>query len=168
MTPHQILLTARESAEPGVAATLPFRRSQFRARLPRHVLYTRSHYWLAPEPEPDLWRVGMTRFATRMLGEMVEMDFELDPGAPIAPGQIIGWLEGFKATTDIFAPLAGAWSAANPDLEADPSRLHADSHGRGWLYRATGTPEDTALDVEAYAMLLDATIDKMLGEGYGS
>ena len=65
-------------------------------------LYSPTHAW-AEEIEPKRWRVGITKFATRMLGEMVDLGFELNQGDPIKHGQIIGWLEGFKAISDLYA-----------------------------------------------------------------
>ena len=54
--------------------TVRFKRNHFSARLPRDCLYSLSHSWLL-EHTPGHWRVGLTTFATRMLGEIVEFDF---------------------------------------------------------------------------------------------
>ena len=56
---------------------IPYKRSRFQTRLPKNRLYTASHFWLA-EVEAGLWRVGFTRFATRMLGEIVESGLAKD------------------------------------------------------------------------------------------
>jgi glycine cleavage system H protein len=75
-----------------------FKHARFSARFPRDFLYSKSHYWMAPVPgEGSLWRVGFTKFATRMLGELVEANFEIGIGTPVEPGQEIGAVEGFKA-----------------------------------------------------------------------
>src|SRR4051812_29680696 len=68
-----------------------YRRNRFQSRLPKDRLYTQSHFWLE-EAEPGLRRVGFTRFATRMLGEIVEQGFEVRPGASVTVGQRIGWV----------------------------------------------------------------------------
>jgi len=158
---QQLRAAAAESS-----GNFPYKRAVFRTRLPHHRLYTASHYWLEPTEEMDTWRIGLTRFATRMLGEMVELDFETELQTHIEVGKIVGWMEGFKATTDLYAVLEGSFEGSNPDIEEDPARVHADSYGRGWLYLAKGEPEPDAMSVEDYAKVLDATIDKMLGEGY--
>lgn len=145
---------------------LAYKNAQFRARLPAGRLYTASHYWLEPTETPATWRIGMTRFATRMLGEMVEMDFEIKENEGIQTGQIVGWMEGFKATTDLYSVIDGMFCGANPEVEADPGYVHGDSHGRGWLYLAEGQPEAGAMNVKGYAQVLDAAIEKILGEGY--
>ena len=55
---------------------------------PRDRSYSESHFWLQ-EQEPGTWRVGYTKFAMRMLGEPVEIDFELQPGSPVELGQVV-------------------------------------------------------------------------------
>ena len=141
---------------------IPYKRSRFQTRLPKSRLYTLSHYWLS-EMEPGLWRVGLTRFATRMLGEVVEHGFEVKEGAAIGVGQRIGWIEGFKTLTDLYCVLDGTFARGNLDLDADSTRIDKDPYYKGWLYQARGTPEPNAVPVEQYIQVLDATIDKMQG-----
>jgi glycine cleavage system H protein len=148
------------------AATVFYRRSRFATRLPVDRLYTPAHYWLLDE-EPGVWRVGLTGFATRMLGDLVEYSFSVEPGAPIAVGQTIGWLEGFKAVADLYSVAAGEFLGGNPDLAGDITLVETDPYRRGWLYRVRGAAPETAsaggrLDVQGYVAVLDATIDAML------
>jgi glycine cleavage system H protein len=142
------------------ADIVPYKRSRFQTRLPKGRLYTQSHFWLA-ETEPGLWRIGLTRFATRMLGEVVEHGFEVKPGDAVKVGQTIGWVEGFKALTDVYCVANGAFAGNNPALDADTTLLDKDPYHRGWLYQVRGLPEPNALPVEGYIQLLDAAIDKM-------
>ena len=115
----------------------------------------------------DLWRIGFTKFAVRMLGEIVELGFEVEPGTDVATGQVVGWLEGFKAVTDIFSPLAGRFEGVNPEVDAAVQLVTRDPHERGWLFQVRGHPGDDCLDVHGYVSLLDTTIDKMLGQRHG-
>ena len=139
-----------------------YRRNRFQSRLPKGRRYTASHFWL-DEVGPGLWRVGFTRFATRMLGDIVEQGFETKPGGAVKVGQTIGWVEGFKALTELYSVADGAFEGGNPELDGDPSLIDKDPYGRGWLYRVRGTPEPNSVAVEGYIGILDATIDKMLG-----
>ncbi|MBI3877268.1 MAG: glycine cleavage system protein H [Verrucomicrobia bacterium] len=141
--------------------TFHYKRSRFVTQLPADCLYSPSHAWLARQMD-GAWRVGITKFATRMLGEMVECGFEIQPGAPVACGQIIGWVEGFKAISDIFCVADGNFIGANEVLKKKISLVSKDPYGAGWLYEARGTPDPRCLDVHAYAKLLDKTIDKIL------
>jgi len=141
--------------------TLFYKRSRFVTHLPVDYLYTPSHAWLARQPDGS-WRAGLTRFATRMLGEMVDFGFELPADSAVKHGQIIGWVEGFKAISDVYCVVEGRFLGANPDLRKKLSAVDKDCYQAGWLYGATGTPDARAMDVNAYAELLTKAIDKIL------
>jgi glycine cleavage system H protein len=141
--------------------TLLYKRARFVTRLPADCLYSPSHFWIA-EHEAGVWRVGFTRFATRMLGEIVEHEFQVAVGAPVESGQIIGWIEGFKAISDIYSVAGGKFAGGNPVLTEKIELLGREPYGAGWLYAIEGKPDSRCTDVHGYVGLLDATIDKML------
>jgi glycine cleavage system H protein len=140
--------------------TIYYKRARFLTHLPVGRLYTKSHYWLASSTVG--WRVGVTKFAGRMLGEMVEFGFSVKPGDSIEVGQVIGWIEGFKAVSDLYSAASGEFVCSNPALEGDITLMDLKPYGEGWLYEVRGEPDPTAVDVNGYIVLLDATIDKML------
>ena len=141
---------------------IQYRRSKFSTRLPADRVYTAGHSWLKNEAG-DLWRIGFTKFAIRMLGEAVEMDFEIAAGERIETGQVIGWIEGFKAVTDIYAPITGSFRGTNEDLVNDMELLRRDPYDKGWIYSIEGKPDSGCVDVQGYMAVLDRTIDKMMG-----
>ncbi|MBM3734455.1 MAG: glycine cleavage system protein H [Acidobacteria bacterium] len=143
------------------SGTIAYRKSRFGTRLPVGLRYTRAHYWLL-EAEPGLWRAGFTKFATRMLGDLVDFGFSPSPGTRVELGAVIGWVEGFKAVTDVYAVAAGEFIRVNPATDRDISLIDSDPYERGWLYEIRGKPDPGALDVQGYISVLDATIDKML------
>ena len=102
-----------------------------------------------------------------MLGDIVELGFETEPGATVETGQVIGWMEGFKAVTDMFSPISGRFEGANPALDEQVTLLTSDPYGKGWLFTVRGQPGDECMDVHGYVSLLDTTIDKMLGQRHG-
>lgn len=142
---------------------IPYKRSRFSTRLPAAYRYTAAHFWLR-EAEPGLWHVGLTKFALRMLGDLVEHGFDIKPGQAVEPGDIIGWLEGFKAVTDLFCVAKGEFVGGNPALEADLGVLDGDPYGAGWVYAVRGEPDPDSVDVRGYVGILDLTIDKMQGK----
>ena len=83
-----------------------YRRSRFTTHLPIDRRYSAAHYWLLEE-SPGVWRVGFTKFATRMLGDIVEFEFSAAPGAAISVGDEIGSIEGLKAVTSVFSAGVG-------------------------------------------------------------
>jgi len=145
-----------------------YKHARFSARFPETYRYSPSHYWMAQvEGEEGLWHVGFTKFATRMLGELVDSGFEVKEGDPIEPGQPIGTVEGFKAASDVYCVMEGTFAGTNPALQADACIVKSDPYLVGWLYAVRGEPEAESVDVHGYIALLDATIKRMAEEGHG-
>jgi len=139
-----------------------FKHSRFSTHLPAGFMYSPSHYWMAEDTQEEgLWRVGFTKFATRMLGELVEAEFETEIGSPVAPGQALGWVEGFKAASDVFCTMEGTFRGGNPTLDEDACIVRSSPYEEGWLYSVQGKPEAEAMDVQGYITLLEKTITKM-------
>ena len=108
------------------------------------------------------WRVGFTKFATRMLGEIVEVQWEKTDGAAVASGEIIGSIEGFKAISDIYCAADGRFAGGNSALREKIELVGAEPYGAGWLYEVEGTPDAKCVDLQSYRALLDTTIDRIL------
>jgi glycine cleavage system H protein len=141
--------------------TVYYRRSRFTTHLPVDRRYSPAHYWLLEE-SPGVWLVGLTRFATRMLGDIVEFSFTATPAEAIGTGDEIGAIEGLKAVTSVFAAGDGRFLGEGDGLRQDVTLADSDPYGKGWLYRLQGTPAADAVDVHGYVAILDATIDRML------
>ena len=140
---------------------IAFRRCGLALMLPKYFRYTAAHYWLAQSAEPDIWRIGFTHFAVRMLGDFVEFRLDPQPGEKIQLGQTIGNYEGLKAVTELYSVVDGAFLRVNPALASDGDLTRTDPHGAGWLYEAQGTPDPARLDVHGYLALLNATLDHL-------
>ena len=138
-----------------------YKRARFKTNLPIDRLYSQAHYWLA-EDSPGTFRVGFTKFATRMLGDFVELQFDVNNGDSMEVGQPIGSIEGFKAVSQIYSVAPGRFAGVNQQLQADPTLLESQSYDTGWLYKITDSSPHDLLDVHGYIGLLDATIDQML------
>ena len=67
-----------------------------------------------------------------MLGDMVDFGFELKPGSRITKGEIIGWVEGFKAISDIYCVVEGTFSVANEGLKEKITAISKDPYASGW------------------------------------
>ena len=133
------------------SSTLPYQRATFVTRLPVAYLYTASHGWLARAGERR-WRVGYTKFALRLLGELVDVQIDRAPGAAVQPGDILGCVEGFKAVSDVFCAGRGRFVGGNPGLQDDLDLVQRDVYG-AWLDEFEGEPEGGCRDVEAYRAL---------------
>ena len=146
---------------------LYYSRSLFRTRLLGDRLYTASHFWIQ-EQEPGLWRVGLTKFASRMLGDVVEIGWDVADGARVSVGDSIGWFEGFKARSDLYCVASGVFAGPNPELVDRIALIDDDRYRRGWVYAVRGQPDPGATDMHGYAALLDATIERMRNKPLGS
>lgn len=147
---------------------LDYQRARFHCTLPTDRWYTAGHYWAqAVEPavgDQKVWRVGLTPFALRILGEIVEFEFESVPGSAVAVGDTIGWMEAFKATTELFSVARGTFVEANPALSEDIDLLQRDGYGKGWLYMVKGDLDPNIVDAYGYTALLDRFIACSQGE----
>jgi len=142
-------------------ATSFYKRSNFVTHLPEGCLYSPSHFWLR-EIAPGCWRVGFTKFATRMLGEIVEVQWEKVDSAPVASGEIIGSIEGFKAISDLYCVADGRFAGGNPALRDAIELVSRAPYAEGWLYTIEGRPDAKCVALDAYRALLDTTIDRIL------
>lgn len=144
---------------------IKYKRNRFTASFPSKYLFSQAHYWFSHEGN-NLYRVGLTKFAARMLGELVEFGFEVEPQSQIKTGDILGWMEGFKAASDIYSLTEGVFSGENKDLVDQPELLHARPHNKGWLYEIEidESEAEKLMSVKEYTEFLDQLIDKMTGE----
>lgn len=146
---------------PGVI-DIHYRRSRFSTRLLADRLYTPSHFWVK-EQAPGIWQVGLTKFAARMLGDIVDLGYDVPLGAHVRLGDAVGWFEGFKARSDLYTVVGGCFLGGNAALDQDIDIVDRDRYGAGWLYAVEGAIDAEARDAQGYAKLLDETIDRMRG-----
>ncbi|MCY3006009.1 MAG: glycine cleavage system protein H [Planctomycetota bacterium] len=143
--------------------TVYYRRARFTTRLPKTYRYALSHFWLE-ELEPELFRIGITHFATRMLGDFVECEFQKSASDNIDIGLPLGWIEGFKAVSDIYSVIEGEFVESNVELAGNPQFMDRDPYDRGWLYIARGKPDSRVVDCQGYVEALDLAIDRILSQ----
>ncbi len=139
---------------------IAYQKCNFHTLLPARCRYTAGHFWLAPLPD-GVWRVGLTKFAIRMLGEMVDYNFQSPPGAPVKLGQIIGSIECFKAMSDLYCVAEGEFLGANDALRDQSKLLSSQPYDGGWLYEVKGVPDPESFDVNGYQKHLDTVIEQL-------
>jgi glycine cleavage system H protein len=150
-----------------MAEFVAYRRCRFAARFPTARLYTAGHSWLC-QRSGGVWRVGLTKFGTRLVGEVVELGFHLEPGASVRADDVVGFVEGFKGISDLRASGTGSFLRANPGLATRPNLLNDAPHGRGWLYEFAGHPAPETMVVARYCACLDRVIDATAGGSAGT
>jgi glycine cleavage system H protein len=101
------------------------------AFLPTDRKYARSHMWaLAVD---DGFRVGLSAFAVKLLGDLSRLEWSVEVGSVVAARQPIAFVEGSKATSDLYAPLSGEVRAVNDAVPDDPTLLNSNLYDAGWL-----------------------------------
>jgi len=100
--------------------------------IPADLRYNPSHEWVRLDGETAT--VGITHHAQEELTDVVFV--ELPPvGKSVDIGDPTAVVESVKAASDIYAPMGGEVIEVNPDVEADPSLINTDPHGKGWIFK---------------------------------
>jgi glycine cleavage system H protein len=120
--------------------------------IPADLRYSQDHLWVRPDPGAGLVRVGVTDFAQRSLGDVVEVTLP-GLGETIKAGQACGDIESVKSVNDLVAPVAGTVRARNDDLAGTPEVVNTDPYGQGWMFEVEIDP--STLD-QQLASLMDA------------
>jgi glycine cleavage system H protein len=127
--------------------SLTFMMGKHPAPLPGELRYCKNHMWCR-EGQEGIHQFGFTAYAVRLMQDVFFLEWRIDPGL-ITMKQEIGYIETQKATSGLYAPLAGRIVRFNATLLEDPSTINVDNYGRGWLFELNSDLTDT-LDVQAY------------------
>ena len=120
------------------------------AILPVDRRYGRNHMWAGPAG--GVLRIGLSAYAVRLLGDIRHLEWSVESGDELADGQQIGYVEASKATSDLFAPLAGEVVAINEEVLARPNLVNSNLYDSGWLMEISGNGEGllTAQEYDRY------------------
>ena len=106
---------------------------------PKELRYTKSHEWA--KKEGSKVTVGITDYAQKEISDVVFVELpKADQSVEKAKAAAV--VESVKAAFDIYAPVSGKISKANPDLEGDPGRVNADCYGDGWFFEIEASNEE--------------------------
>ena len=117
--------------------------------------FTQKHEWI--EATGDVWRVGITEFASGEIGDVVAVELP-DVGKTLAIGDECGVIESVKAASDIYSPASGEVAAVNTALEDSPELLNESPEADGWLMdlRLSNPDElESLMDAAGYAKFLE-------------
>jgi len=99
--------------------------------VPENLRYHPGHTWALSE-SPNLVRVGMDDFASKLTGRMERITLP-QRGQWIRQGQKFCTLYRDDAAVDMVSPIEGTVSDINQALAADPKLALRDPYGEGWL-----------------------------------
>jgi glycine cleavage system H protein len=122
---------------------------------PDNLRYTKEHEWVKHE-EGDTFKVGITDYAQRELGDIVYVEVETI-GKTMEAGEVFGTVEAVKTVSDLFLPVTGTITELNAALAKAPDLVNTDPYGSGWMIKLTvkdHTLVAKLLDASAYASLV--------------
>lgn len=113
--------------------------------LPIGRLYTASHLWLEAKVGdgggPGRFRVGLSPYLARRLGEALLIDWFYLVPAKASEGDLIAEIEGTECRVEIRAPADGQLLRVNEHLFDDPSTIQTAPNDLGWLCEFRGSGE---------------------------
>ncbi len=96
--------------------------------------FTEEHEWI--DVEGDEATVGITDYAQSQLGDIVFVELP-ESGAEVAKGKDAAVVESVKAASDVYAPITGTVTEANPALEDDPALVNGSPEEDAWFFKLT-------------------------------
>jgi len=100
--------------------------------IPDELRYTAEHEWVLISG--DIASVGITDYAQRALGDVVYVSVP-EPGSRVTAGEPCGEVESTKSVSDLYSPVDGEVTEANPEVDEDPGLVNSDPYGAGWLMK---------------------------------
>ena len=96
--------------------------------------YTQDHEWI--DADGTTGTVGITDYAQGQLGDITFVELPA-AGAAVTKGEAPCVVDSVKAASDVYAPVSGTVTEANPALEAEPELVNTAAESGGWLFRLT-------------------------------
>lgn len=117
--------------------------------------YTDDHEWVLLDGEEAT--IGITDHAQEQLGEVVFVELP-ETNKKVKKGDVVAVVESVKAASEIYAPVAGEITEANPALEDDPGLVNGDAEGEAWFFRMIpddASEIDSMMSADAYKDFID-------------
>ena len=99
--------------------------------VPDNLRYHPGHTWALSE-SPNLVRIGMDDFATKLTGKAEQVNLP-QRGQWIRQGQKVWSIVRNGVKVDMVSPIEGSVSDINEAVVSDPSLIGKDPYGEGWM-----------------------------------
>ena len=116
--------------------------------------FTKDHEYV--RVDGDVAVVGITAHAAEQLGDVVFVEVP-EAGRKLKAGESAGVVESVKAASDVFSPVGGEVTEANPELAANPQWVNEEPEGKAWFFKlrlADRSEVDKLMDKAAYDAFL--------------
>ncbi len=125
--------------------------------IPEDLLYTAEHEWLRKEEKIVV--TGITDFAQAKLGEITYIEFVKEEGQRVSQFEEYAIVNTQKSSNSVYSPITGTIVKLNETLLNDPSPIHEDPYGKGWIAKISpenlSDEERNLLDWSRYKRLIE-------------
>ena len=94
--------------------------------------FSKKHEWVSLEG--DVAKVGITKHATELLGDIVFAEVP-EAGKSVEKEGQAAVVESTKAASDVYSPISGEITEGNKAIVDDPSSINADPEGASWFFK---------------------------------
>ena len=102
------------------------------ANVPSDFKYAKSHEWV--RVSGNIATVGITDHAQHELTDVVFVELP-EVGRQVKGGDACAVVESVKTANDIYSPVSGVITEANPAIVADPALVNGQPYAGGWFYK---------------------------------
>jgi glycine cleavage system H protein len=101
--------------------------------------YSKDHEWVSVDG--DIATVGITKYATEQLGDVVFVEVP-EAGRALKAGGEAAVVESVKAASEVYAPVSGTVSEGNTLIIDDPAQVNGDPEGEAWFFKVKLSTKD--------------------------
>jgi glycine cleavage system H protein len=123
---------------------------------PEELRYSKSHEWVRLRGNSAV--CGVTDYAQHELSDIVYVELP-DIGTEVKAGEQCAVVESVKIAEDVYAPLSGAVTKINTELDGAPEIVNTDPYGAGWFFEIRmGNPAeaDALMSADEYKAYTEA------------
>ena len=96
------------------------------------VKYSKEHEWI--KLDGDVATIGITQYATEMLGDIVFVELP-EIGSSVEKDGNAGVVESTKAASDVYTPVSGEVVENNQAIVDDPGKVNSDPENEAWFFK---------------------------------
>ena len=96
------------------------------------VKFSKEHEWVTTQG--DVATIGITKYATELLGDIVFAELP-EKGTSVIKDGTAGVVESTKAASDVYTPISGEVLEINQTIVDDPSKINSDPEGDAWFFK---------------------------------
>jgi glycine cleavage system H protein len=121
--------------------------------VPQGIYFSRSHTWAYLLKSGEA-RLGAGSLLVHLTG-IASIRMLKEPGNRLTRGEKLFEISIGDKTLSVVSPLSGTLTSLNPDLRDNPSLLHDDPYGKGWI--CSVRPSDWMAEVSGFSLAEGAT-----------